>query len=369
MTRRRDVLCGIAGAGLASTVPLAGCTGFSPGGTGEKPLPAYHRFVPAEGSGDEGVFFATLDVAGLRELEEDALEEDLPEGSGLGGGASGGEPDPLLAYPAAGIFVVALGVSFGLFPYGFGEEISFGLSEAPVEDGTESSADGETETADDASRIDSMVLVPGAVAMEGSFDEDRLAEAASGFARDGEHGGYATYVGGEGESMMDTGDLAFAVDGETLFALIGDDHDDPRVALEAAIDVANGDAERLADDADAEWALRTAGHGFSVLGGWGTDPDEVEPTDGGPGGGGGSGGFDVESVLDDARGLVSSLAVDGTAGTTTATVAAVYPEGETPTREQLEADLGASATEREVEVDGTRVAVTATWSVEETTDA
>lgn len=358
---RRDVLGGIAG--MASMATLAGCTGFVPGGAGGNELPAYHRYVAAEGSGEEGVFFATLDVARLRELEEAALEEGLPEGGGMDGGGGVDEPDPLLAYPAAGIFVVALGVSFGLFPYGFGEEIAAGLSEAPVGGGTETPADGEaeTETADDGSRIDSMVLVSGAVVVEGSFDEDVLAEAASGFARDGEYRGYAVYVGGEGESMLDTSGLAFAVESGTLVALLGDEHDDPRAAIDAAIDVAAGDGERLSDDEDADWALRTAGHGLTALGGWGVDPDEIQPADEAP-----DRNVGIESVLDSARGLVSSLSVDGPGGSTTATVAAVYPEGETPTREQLEADLGTSATSRKVEVDGTRVTVTATWSVEGT---
>jgi len=364
MMGRREVLGGLAG--IASMATLAGCTTLSPGGTGANPLPDYHRYVAGEGSEDEGVFFATIDVDTLREVEDGALQENLPQGStpAVEGGVD--EPDPLVAYPVVGLFVAALGVSFGLFPYGFAGQIAEGFSGTALEAGTETpgTGGGGTETAEDATRVDTMVMQSTAIVLEGNFDGAALADAARGFTHDGEYGEYEVYVGGAGESMLDTSDLAFAVDGETLVALVADDRDDPRADLEGALDVATGDGERLSDDADAEWALRTAGHGFSVLGGWGLDPTEVQPTDEVP-----DRDVGVESVLDGADGLVSSLAFDGGERATTATVAAVYPEGETPTREQLEADLGATATEREVEVDGTRVSVTATWSVETTTDA
>ena len=45
-------------------------------------------------------------------------------------------------------------------------------------------------------------------------------------------------------------------------------------------------------------------------------------------------------------------------------MAAAYPENETPDRETVESSVGNTADEREVEIDGQRVAVTGTWSRE-----
>ena len=367
MNSRRDLLRGLAATGLASIAATAGCTTAGPLGGERRELPSYHRYVPADGPEGDGVFYASLDMARLRALEDGAVEEGLPEGASPGDGDDWGsqDADPLVTYPAAGLFVVALGVGFGLVPYGFSDEVAGGFSETPIGEGTPTpggSAGGSTE-AEGETRIDTMVLHSAAIVLEGTFEPAAIADAAEGFERAGERGGFAVYVGGEGESMFDVGNLAFAVSEDALVALVNDDREDPRGRLEAAIDVAAGDGERLSGGSDADWALRTAGHGFTALGGWGLDPDEAAPTRSGPGEE-----LGVDSVLDDADGLVSSLAYDEATPATEATVAAVYPEGGTPSRERLAEELGTSATEREIEVDGTRVTVTGRWTVEGSTD-
>ena len=365
---RRDVLRGLAATGLASIAATAGCATAGPLGDGQRELPPYHRYVPAEGPEGEGVFYASLDMARLKTLEDGELEEGLPEGAELGGGGDVGMdfPDPLVAYPAAGLFVVALGVGFGLVPYGFSDEVAGGFSETPIGEGapTPGGSEGGSADADGGTRVDALVLHSAAIVLEGSFEPAAIADAADGFQPAGERGDFEVYVGTGGGSTFDVEALAFGVSEDAIVALVNDDRDDPRARIEAAIDVASGDGDRLSGDADADWALRTAGHGFTALGGWGLDPDEAAPTAGAR-----TGDLGVESALDEADGLVSSLAYDEADAATVATVAAVYPEGETPDRDRLAEELGTGAREREIEIDGSRVTVTARWTAAGTTDA
>lgn len=359
--RRRDVLRGLAAGGLVSVASLAGCTQLPTGETEpeQRERPSYHRYVPAADDG-EGTFFVALDFRRFRELEDRDLESELPEGANVdfedGGGLE--DADPMLAYPAAGLFVGVLGLSFGLVPYGFGSDVAGGFasggfgSETPTPDG-----DGGERGDDGPAQVDTAVMLDGAFVFDGSFEPETIAEAAEGFERTDERDGFAVYEGtDDGESLISTEGLGFAVSEDALVALFGqDDGDEPRAKLDGVLDVVAGDAGRLSEDGDADWALRRAGHGLVTLGGWGVDPDETEQADG----------VEIDSVLEGATGLVTSLSVPDERARSD--VAAVFPEGETPDSEQIEDELGASATDREVEVDGTRVSVTATWSVEEGT--
>jgi len=360
--RRREVLRGIAAGGLAAVTGLAGCTELPTGGTEQAERPSYHTYVPAENADDEGAFFVALDLARFRELESRDLDSHLPESADVDieNGSGLEDADPMLSYPAAGLLVGILGLSFGLVPYGFGTDVASGFAsggvggETPTPDGDES-----TETEDSGpAQVDTAAMLTGALVFEGTFDPEAIGEAAEGFEQTDERDGLTVYEGTDGETMLDTSNLAFAVGETRLVALLNpDDGTDPRAELDRVLDVAVGDADRLSENEDADWTLRTAGHGLVAIGGWGVDPDETEAAQ--------TGAVEVDSALESARGLTSSLSVAGEDARTD--VAAVFPEGETPDREELESELGTSASDREIEVDGTRVSVTATWPVEKGT--
>lgn len=360
--RRRDVLRGIAAGGLATVTGLAGCTQLPTDAGGEQAeRPGYHTYVPAEGSDSEGAFFIALDFERFRDLESRDLESELPANASvdLENGSGFENADPMLAYPAAGLLVGVLGLSFGLVPYGFADDVASGFASGGLGGETPTpTPDGgaqQTEEEEGPAQVDTAVMVDGAFVFEGSFEPAAIGEAAEGFEQTDERDGLAVYEGTEGESLLDTSNLAFAVGEELLVALFGqDDGDDPRATLDRVLDVAAGDADRMSGDEDADWTLRTAGHGLVAIGGWGVDPEEA-------GTGQAEGSVQVDSVLEGARGLVSSLSVPSEEAR--ADIAAVFPEGETPDSEQLEEELGASADTREIETDGTRVSVTATWAV------
>ncbi|PSQ42322.1 hypothetical protein BRD07_03795 [Halobacteriales archaeon QS_9_68_42] len=129
-----------------------------------------------------------------------------------------------------------------------------------------------------------------------------------------------------------------------------------------------GEEDRFADrNDDAEWTLGRAGDGHLAVGFWGdsggeSDSDDESDADDGFEDPGFDSGLDETESLGDARGEVYSLALAETE--LTGEMAAVYPEEETPDREEVERHVGNTADEQEVEVDDTRVSVTGTWSVE-----
>lgn len=338
----------MAGGTLAA---VAGCIDLPTSESGQRDRPGYHRYVPArDAGGEQGTFFVTLDMAGLRELEgsganfDDAFPTDLD----LQSSDSLEDVDPLLAYPAVGVFAAALGIGFGLVPYGFGDQVLAGFTGG---DDTESATATETDN-----RVDTAVLLEGSFVLAGTFDPAVVDESVESFERTDERDGYDIYEGtGDDSSLMDTEGLAFAVSEEAIVALSGSEDGEPRPRLDRVLDTATGAGDRLSGDGDGDWALRTAGHGEVALGGFGVEPDG---TDGSTGGGD----VDIESVFQRADGLVSSLDVESDHAT--GTIAAVFPEGETPDRESIEAEVGASADGREVEIDGTRVSVAGTWEYE-----
>lgn len=335
------------------------------GGSTQNERPTYHRYVPSADSGSEGTFFVSLDLERFRELEERNLQT-LPGDANVDLQSEGSmeNADPMVAYPAVSLVVAILGMSFGLIPYGFSSDIATGIAGDGVGAGTAApnGSEGATETEETPVRVDAMTLVENAFVFDGSFDTAAIGEASDGFEKANERDGFVVYEGVESDSFVDTTGLGFAVSDDTLVALLDSDEatDPPGERIDHLLDVATGATDRMSADADADWTLRRAGHGLVSIGGWGVDPDNASA---GPKQV--SDELEIKSVLDSADGLVSSLALES--DQFRADVAAVYPEGETPDREKIEGELGTSAAEREIEVDGTRVAVTARWPVETAT--
>lgn len=353
-TPRRDLLRGIAAGGLAAVGPLAGCTSRVATTDNHPARPSYHRYVPAA-AGPDGTFFVGLDFDRLEGLGTTDPSGILPPDANVSFSGERGleNTDPVLAYPAAGLFIGIFGLSFGLVSYGFRKEVIGGITSGRL--GTATATPGpETEaTSSGPARVDLAVMVSDAFVFEGSFDTTALAEAAPDFEPAGKREGFALYEGTGDGSGFDTEDLAFAVDDRRLVTLSGQESTgDPRARLDGILDVVLGETDRLSGNAAADWALRTAGEGLVALGAWG-----VQAT--GDGTNGSTTGVQVESVLQGADGLVSSL--DVADGRATSVIAAVFPDGETPARSAIVEEIGRSVSDTEVTIDGRRVAVTAGW--------
>lgn len=98
------------------------------------------------------------------------------------------------------------------------------------------------------------------------------------------------------------------------------------------------------------------------MGAWGeseSDSDADSESDD-PGFGGGL--ERTPEALGESDGEVYSLTLADTE--MTGEMAAAYPEGETPDREEVESSVGNTADEQEVEIDDTRVSVTGTYTFE-----
>jgi|GEM_PF-3022796 len=354
--QRRDVLKTAAAIPLAA---VAGCTGVLDDGE----TPAYNDSTPKDGANDDaGVFFVHIDAEWLRDFDGDEelpYAEELPDAVDIDVGSDTApvNVDPLVGYPTGGLLVGTISLGFGLLPYGFGDRLLKGVGGSELSEGTaDNDTDSDTDTPEFGGelRVDSMLLVDGVAVFRGSFDADAVVAASEGFEPSEERNDFDVYEGTE-EGFLSTEGLAFAVREDTLVTLL-----DGESSLDTVLDTVAGEAERFGEGDGGGWALETAGDGHITLGAWGIDPEAGATSDGEAD----TGQF-IESgpVLESATGVVSSLTLGPEEGT--ASLAAVYPEGEVPDRAAIENEVGASATTRDVSVDGVRVAVDGTWRVVE----
>ena len=379
--QRRKLLTTAAAVPLAAT---AGCTDRFGDDADAGDPPAYARWVPASGPGEDGAGYVYVDWTGINALED--LEESFPgddppvEGTPGEGSTEEAGGDPLIVVPGTAAIVAGLGIGFGLSVYGIRSLV--GLVDEYVDDSVaDDPGDSPTETPTDDGEPDlgsmeTTLLTRRAIVLEGSFDLEAVEEAAidADFERSGPHQDARIYEGTSG--MLGSDDLAFAAHEDALvFGLAPSDgssltptEEAPREwsvrsRVEHLIDAESGDAERLSGRGDdAGWALGRAGHGHVVIGAWG-DVDADTPGVGAFGGPGS--GTEEEATPDpltESDGEVYSLTLE--ASELSGDMAATYPEYETPDRETVESSVGNTADEREVEIDGQRVAVTGTWSRE-----
>lgn len=347
--QRRDLMKTMAALPLAT---LAGCTGVLEDGD----TPEYARSTPREGADDgDGVFFVHVDAEWLRAFDG---EEELPYASELPDAVDIDvdpetppvDVDPLVAYPTAGLVLGALGIGFGVLPYGFGDVLLDGLDDevTPEDADTEETPDAEADT-DRTVRIDSMLLVDGVGVFRGEFDARTLVAAADDFEPVDERGDFDVYEGTD-DGFLGTDGLAFAVRDDVLVTLLDEDSD-----LEAVLASMADETDGLGDTDDGGWALSEAGHGHVTLGLWGDDPEQTaeDKHD--------REFVDTEDVFDDADGLVSSFTLGPEEGV--GTLAAAFPDGDTPQRAAIENQVGRSASTREIEIEDTRVSVTGIWRV------
>lgn len=358
---RRDVLR------AGCTVPviaLAGCADVL-AVIGEDGSHPYHEYIPQDGANDdEGVYFIHIDASWLREYDD---EEELPYADQLPGAVSVDfdpttpifDVDPMVGYPAAGLGKAALKVIFGLLPYGFADPVFESFGEEALDD-VEASHDGDDVDLDDEADneidgsvdVDSILVVDGVVVVRGSFDARTIVAASSEFDPAGERHGFDVYEGAR-DAFPSTVGKSFAVRDDELIALLDEDSD-----IDAIIDSAAGEIDRVTDDDDGEWMLQTASADGITVGVWGVEPDDDSEN---------LEFIGTQNLTDDALGFVTSLTLGPEEGV--GTFAAPFPQGQVPPESEVWSQIGTSATEREVSIEDNRITVEAVWqSVDEADD-
>ena len=386
-------------AGAAMTVPaggMAGCLGEDSSKSGAAVNASYDSWLWMEtgDDGTEGVVFAYLDWATLREFDQ-VTETTSGNESNTG---LGGVQDPMVASPVAGLFLVMFGAGFGLFGTGLN-----GLLNPPEEESggneTSSEYDGggfeQSTAADFSTTIDDLFIVKDVIVMGGDVDTDEIERKLTGadeseqspgtktFEEADSLGGYTVYEpeqsesGSDGVNAINTGDPSgFAVDENAIVLFDLSD----RAQLEAAIEAQNGSRERATvTNDDFGWLVDTAGSGHLVFGGYGSELERTEESPGGSTSQSGdetteqSGGTETLNI-DGTVGLSSSLTFVGTS-VTTGSLALQFDKSvdeiEDSKIEQLKEQLGSSATEQSITVDGDRLSASANWdrNALETTDS
>ncbi|MFC4543005.1 hypothetical protein ACFO5R_13840 [Halosolutus amylolyticus] len=318
---RRDVL---ELAGAAATMATVG-TAPSLAVTAQEAtddLPAYSRWLTIE---DGALEFAYVEWAALDDYVRDELEEADPDEEV----PAAYEADPMIAPASEGALAVYFvgGLTLGQFRLG-----------RLLDDAFDSTVEGLLRT------IDAFVVTgrmnPGEI--DAQLTAEPEAEFLVQLERTTEIDGFDVYT-----PVTDGDDAAIAVDSDALVVVDGED--DPLGILETTIGAAAGDVTRATDDADAfEWAVGTAGDGDVAVGQYGSQSDD-ELVD-----------FSYEG-LEDAESIVSSLTIEDE-DTSSGDFAAVVDD---PDEAALERSLGATGSDRSIDVDGNQVTATATWREED----
>jgi hypothetical protein len=340
----------------AATVPLiaaAGCT--NPFESTEDP-PEYARWVPATGIDTDGAFFIYYDWSALEDFQD--LEESLPEGQD---DISGFQPDnetregadQLLLTPTLVGAFGALALGFSLITYPFVGDLIGDVS------GERQSTNATTRDSPEVGEMTGMLMTGDAVVMEGSFDLDTIEANAENYEVVDERDEFTIYEGSSSGFISMEGN-SFAVSEDAIvFSMV---EEEGRTVVGTMLDTRAGEAERMADRSDdAEWALKTAGHGHIAVGAWGNLESTTESGDN-------ETGFDTDPEdsftevenLGETDGEVYSLAISE--NELTGRMAAGYPsEDALPDRETVESQLGNTADEQDVSLEETRLSVTGRW--------
>lgn len=389
--RRRFLRSSAVASGLVG-VSFAGCTELTDDGEGggpgpERDRPSYAPYVPAEGlfgdgDGEQSVggMYVFLDFETLAKYEDLGLEEQIgtptepEEGTGTGNVA-------FVAGPTLGLMVYVIGM-FGLVGYPF-----LGDLMPAFEEGSEGDATTGFETK--VSLLTSFGYV-----FLGDYDVEAVGEAAEEFESVDEREGFTVFEGqspddedGFGFSMAEG--LAFAASSEAVLIPLADTSGDDsgsearaernREMIDTMIDVASGAEASVAEsDADADWMLRTTGHGAFGIGTYGegeglTDEagvddefqDGMDAND--------SEFFDDETIqaLQDIGALLEDATVYGSGfelqeeSTAVGQVALTYGSSEdVPSDAEFEEAFGDVSGEFSIESGETRVYLTASQSLE-----
>lgn len=320
MERRNFIRAGLAMAGAAG---VAGCLGDDgPGGLGggsdypSYDLPAYSGWPPAAVPSQDFVLFTHFNL----DLEDSGtFEPPTPDQST----ATPGEADEssLLAFPLVGAFVTLLAVAFGTWGYPWSGRL--GSDDEP--DGMDTHA---------------ITVTDGVLVFHGTYDPEVFADR---YAEDFEERERDAFTVFEGRSGGMAEDLAYAVSAEAVVvAYGGGDVEDPARRLEVALGNHIDEVDRVVDDEDGEWLFETTGPADAATGLWNIDGIEAEDLEFGQGDAVDEEAEEIEDspVFEDVRSLVGMLALPASEGGVggdgvALRFAALYPEGEVPSEEEL----------------------------------
>lgn len=318
----------------ASGMALAGCSG-NDGNDETGPefpaydLPAYSAWPPNEPRTNDFVLFGHLNIQHLHETDEGETEE-AP--------TSENEEDVLLTLPGYGFMVTALWFYLGLWSYPW--------------EGTLGS-EGEPE----GMATEALTMTEGTFIFHGQYDAEVFAdEYAEGF-EEREDNGFTVF---EGRAGGETDQLVYAVSENTVVAAISPEgvegHEDAVGILDDALNNRVDEVGRIVDDESGRWLYETTGAADMVTGFWrvegleeedlqtseeeGNETSEDTPK------------IEDNPVFDNVESFISMLVLPESEGgvggdTAAARFAALYPEGEVPSEDDLHEELLASDTDAE----------------------
>ncbi|MCU4925755.1 hypothetical protein OB905_07130 [Halobacteria archaeon AArc-dxtr1] len=316
---RRDVL---GFAGTTAAIATASWLPFDVQTTNDDELPAYSRWLVLE---EDALEFTYVDWASVGDYVEDELEEaqqdtdaELPAEY---------EMDPMIAPASAELLSTYFFVGLDLVEFGLGRLLDEEAFDSTVEELLRTDRTFVAAGTIDPDEIDTVLT-----------DEPAL-DFQIQMERADEIGGFDVYT------PIEAAESAIAVSDDAIVVVTESDVD-PEVTLETIVGAVEDDVERAtAESASLEWLVETAGRGDVTVGQYGGPFDDTDLA------------HPAFEPLADAEGFVSSLTIEDEQ-TVSGIFASILDE---PDEDAIEAFLGASADDRDIEVDEDRVTAAGTW--------
>lgn len=307
--------------------------GDDPGGFPTFDIPAYSEWPPAEPRMDDFVRFTHVNVQHL-------------QGSGEGdNGDDGSEPPeddvmPMLWLPLYGLITTAFAFGLGLWTYPWSDAL--GSDDEP--DGMDTAA---------------ITMTEGVFIFQGEYDPDTFAAEYADEFDERTVNGFTVF---EGQPDGPTAQHAYAVSEEAVIALNApetmDDHDAAIALFDEAVTHRVEGGDRISDDEDGAWLFESTGDadiatGFWEVGGLATEHLDLEEEQDNNG--------DDEPDIGDtpvfgqADSLISTISgpetIDGVEEDLgAARFAALYPQGEVPSDDEIREGLTGDNEEAELEI-------------------
>jgi hypothetical protein len=350
MERRNFIRIGII---TASGVALAGCSeddgnGDDTNGNGDEEengngeidsevptydIPAYSAWPPDEPRTNDFVLFGHLNIQHLHEAdgEEDEEEPAMTED----------DEDVLFTLPGYGFITTAFWFQLGLWGYPWEGVL-----------GSENEPDGMA--------TEALTMTEGTFICHGEYNAETFAdEYADGF-EEREANGFTVF---EGQAGGNTEEHAYAVSENAVVAVITpkdiEGHEEAVGVLDDALENHVDEVGRVVDEEDGQWLYETTGPADMVTGFWRVEGLEEEDLQAGEeeGDGANEDTADIEDnpVFDNVDSFISMLALPDSEGgvggdMAAARFAALYPEGEVPSEDELREELVGSDTDADLDV-------------------
>lgn len=293
--------------------------------------PAYSAWPPDEPRTNDFVLFGHLNIEHLHDAsdEEDGEVEEAPTAED--------DEDVLLTLPGYGFMTTALWFYLGLWGYPW--ESTLGSENEP-----------------DGMATEALTMTEGTFIFHGEYDDSVFAdEYGEGFEqRDAD--GFTVF---EGQADGNTDQLVYAVSEDAVVAVISpedvESHEDAVGILDNTLTNHVDEAGRVVDDEDGQWLYETTGPADMVTGFWRVDGLEEEDLQAGEESDEESSNIEDNPVFNDVESFISTLVLPDSEGgvggdTAAARYAALYPEGEVPSEDELREELMASDTEGDLDI-------------------